>query len=272
VEQGAAAPVHLEAGGHQMSIMADTIVWLSDPDNYVGPGSIPERILEHLDYTIRAVGLAALIGVPAGYYIGHTGRGRVWIVALSGAARALPTFGLMLYLIVLIGMAGREWASLVALTLLAIPPLMAGAYSGIGQIDPAVIDAARAQGMTEWQVLARVEVPLSLPLVVGGLRSAVLQVVATATLVAYVGLGGLGFDIIQGIPLRRFDQVVGAAIVIVLLAVVLDSLLASLVRLVTPRGVRQGRVSDVRARTNGSRVNPAGKPPVSPQERTHEKV
>ncbi len=255
-----------------MSIMNETIAWLSDPNNYVGSGSIPERILEHLDYTIRAVGLAAIIAIPAGYYIGHTGRGKVWIVGLGGAARALPTFGLMLYLIVLVGMAGREWAALIALTLLAIPPLMAGAYSGIGQIDSRVIDAARAQGMTEWQILGRVEAPLSLPLVVGGLRSAVLQVVATATLVAYVGLGGLGFDIIQGIPLRRFDQVVGAAIIIVLLALVLDGVLAALTRLVTPRGVRQGRGSDVRARTNGSRPNLAGKRPVSPLERTHEKV
>jgi osmoprotectant transport system permease protein len=102
--------------------------------------------------------------------------------------------------------------------------------------------------MKEWQILLTVEVPLSLPLVFGGLRGAVLQVVATATLVAYVGLGGLGYEIIQGIPLRRFDQTIGAALVIVALALALDAVLALATKLVTPRGVRVGRLEDVRAR------------------------
>jgi osmoprotectant transport system permease protein len=255
-----------------MSIVQETIHWLTDPSNYQGEGSIPERIMEHLDYTARAVGLAALVAIPAGYYIGHTGRGKVWIVGVSGAARALPTFGLMLYLVLVLGVTQRVWAALIGLIILAIPPLLAGAYAGIGQIDPKAIDAARAQGMTEWQILLRVEIPLSLPLLVGGVRGAVLQVVATVTLISYVGLGGLGFDLIQGIPLRRFDQVVGAAVLIVVLALVLDGLLAALARLVTPAGVRQGRVSDIRARTNGSAPVLTGSLPVSLQENTHEKV
>lgn len=255
-----------------MSVIQETITWLTDSANYEGQGSIPQRIIEHLDFTFRAVGLAAFIAIPAGYYIGHTGRGKVWLVGISGAARALPTFGLMLYLVLVLGVTQRVWAALIGLIILAIPPLLAGAYSGVGQIDPKAIDAARAQGMTEWQILFRVEIPLSLPLVVGGLRGAVLQVVATVTLIAYVGLGGLGFDLIQGIPLRRFDQVVGAAVLIVILALLLDGLLAALARFVTPRGVRQGRVSDVRARTNGSGSSSTGPVPVTHQENTHEKV
>jgi osmoprotectant transport system permease protein len=255
-----------------MSVIEETIVWLTDSANYEGQGSIPQRIIEHLDFTIRAVGVAALIAIPAGYYIGHTGRGKVWLVGVSGAARALPTFGLMLYLVLVLGVSQRVWAALIGLIILAIPPLLAGAYSGIGQIDPKAIDAARAQGMTEWQILFRVEIPLSLPLLVGGIRGAVLQVVATVTLIAYVGLGGLGFDLIQGIPLRRFDQVVGAAVLIVILALLLDGLLAALARFVTPRGVRQGRVSDVRARTNGSGPSSTGPVPTTHRENTHEKV
>lgn len=255
-----------------MSVIEETIVWLTDSANYEGQGSIPQRIIEHLDFTIRAVGVAALIAIPAGYYIGHTGRGKVWLVGVSGAARALPTFGLMLYLVLVLGVSQRVWAALIGLIILAIPPLLAGAYSGIGQIDPKAIDAARAQGMTEWQILFRVEIPLSLPLLVGGIRGAVLQVVATVTLIAYVGLGGLGFDLIQGIPLRRFDQVVGAAVLIVILALLLDGLLAALARFVTPRGVRQGRVSDVRARTNGSGPSSTGPAPTTHRENTHEKV
>lgn len=231
-----------------MDIFVQAWVWLSDPINWSGSGSIPQRIAEHLGYTAVAVGLAVLIAVPSGYAIGHTGRGRVFAVGTAGAARALPTFGLMLYLVLIVGVSERASAATVALVLLAIPPLLAGAYSGVDQIDRSTLDAARAQGMTEWQILFRVELPLSLPLLIGGLRGATLQVVATVTLIAYVGLGGLGYEIIQGIPLRRLDQMVAAALLIIVVAVALDGLLALLTRIVTPVGVRSGRGSDVRAR------------------------
>ena len=231
-----------------MDFFIDGIMWLLDPDQYTGAGSLPQRTGEHLYFTALAVAIAMVVAIPGGYFVGHTGRGMVWLVGLAGAARALPSFGLILLFVLLLGVSGRHLAAFVALALLGIPPLLAGAYSGISQIPRGVIDAARAVGMTEWQILLRVEIPLSLPLVLGGLRAAVLQIVATATLVAYVGLGGLGYDIIQGIPLRRFDQTVGAALAIVVLALVLDGLLALATRLGTPRGVRVGRLADVRAR------------------------
>jgi len=231
-----------------VDIFADAWVWLTAAENWSGSGSIPQRTLEHLSYTAAAVAIAALIAVPLGYFIGHTGRGRVLAVGTAGAARALPTFGLMLYLVLVFGVSERATAATVSLVLLAIPPLLAGAYAGVDQIDRATIDAAKAQGMTGWQILARVEIPLSLPLLIGGLRGATLQVVATVTLIAYVGLGGLGYEIIQGIPLRRLDQMVGAAVLIIALALLLDGLLALLTRIVTPRGVVTGRGSDVRAR------------------------
>lgn len=231
-----------------MNVFADALAWLVSAENYTADGSIPQRIAEHLWFTAVAVGSAALIAVPLGYFIGHTGKGRIWVVGSAGAARALPTFGLLLYLVLVLGVSQRTPAAIIALVLLAIPPLLAGAYAGIDQIDRSTLDAATAQGMTSWQLLRRVEIPLSLPLVIGGLRGATLQVVATVTLVAYVGLGGLGFDIIQGIPLRRFDQMVGSALLIVVLALALDGALAFLARVVTPEGVRSGRGADVRAR------------------------
>lgn len=231
-----------------MNVFADALAWLVSAENYTADGSIPQRIAEHLWFTAVAVGSAALIAVPLGYFIGHTGKGRIWVVGSAGAARALPTFGLLLYLVLVMGVSQRTPAAIIALVLLAIPPLLAGAYAGIDQIDRSTLDAATAQGMTSWQLLRRVEIPLSLPLVIGGLRGAALQVVATVTLVAYVGLGGLGFDIIQGIPLRRFDQMVGSALLIVVLALALDGALAFLARVVTPEGVRSGRGTDVRAR------------------------
>lgn len=231
-----------------MNVFADALAWLVSAENYTADGSIPQRIAEHLWFTAVAVGSAALIAVPLGYFIGHTGKGRIWVVGSAGAARALPTFGLLLYLVLVMGVSQLTPAAIIALVLLAIPPLLAGAYAGIDQIDRSTLDAATAQGMTSWQLLRRVEIPLSLPLVIGGLRGATLQVVATVTLVAYVGLGGLGFDIIQGIPLRRFDQMVGSALLIVVLALALDAALAFLARVVTPEGVRSGRGTDVRAR------------------------
>lgn len=230
-----------------MNVFADALAWLVSAENYTADGSIPQRIAEHLWFTAVAVGSAALLAVPLGYFIGHTGKGRIWVVGSAGAARALPTFGLLLYLALVMGVSQLTPAAIIALVLLAIPPLLAGAYAGIDQIDRSTLDAATAQGMTSWQLLRRVEIPLSLPLVIGGLRGATLQVVATVTLVAYVGLGGLGFDIIQGIPLRRFDQMVGSALLIVVLALALDAALAFLARVVTPEGVRSGRGTDVRA-------------------------
>ena len=237
-----------------MELFIDAWLWLIDPENYTSEGSVIQRSLEHLAYTSIVVVLAAAIAIPLGLFIGHTGRGRRWAVGVAGAARALPTFGLLLYLVLLLGVERRALAAVIALVLLAIPPLLAGAYTGVDQIDRRTLDAARAQGMTGWQVLWRVEVPLALPLMVGGLRSAVLQVVATVTLIAYVGLGGLGYDIIQGIPLRRFDQMIGSALVIVLLALALDALFAALTRFVTPTGVRKAGGADIRAREGTRRA------------------
>jgi osmoprotectant transport system permease protein len=237
-----------------MDVFSEAWQWLVDPGNYLGEGSLPQRSLEHLGYTLWVMAVASLIAIPLGFYIGHTGRGRGWAVGITGAARALPTFGLLLYLVVVLGVERREIAAVIALVLLAIPPLLAGAYSGVDQIDRRVLDAARAQGMTGWQLLLRVEFPLALPLVVGGIRNAVLQVVATVTLIAYVGLGGLGYDIIQGIPLRRFDQMIGSALAIVVIAIVLDALFALLTRVVTPVGVRKAGGEDIRAREGSRRL------------------
>ena len=191
-----------------------------------------------LFYTVvSAVSIAAVIAIPLGWLIGHTGRGREIAVALSGAARALPSLGLVVLLVLLLGVVHKTEAAVVAFVLLAIPSILAGAYAGFEAIDRTVIDAGRAVGMTEWQVLWKVEVPLGLPLLIGGLRSATLQVVATVTIAAYVGLGGLGFFIIQGIQIRSFPQILGASLIVVALALALDGLFALLQRLVVPRGV-----------------------------------
>jgi osmoprotectant transport system permease protein len=170
------------------------------------------------------VAIASAIAIPLGLWIGHTGRLRGLAIALTGALRALPTLGLLTLVVIWrgIGLAPPT----VALVVLAIPPLLAGAYAGLEAVDAATVDAARAIGMTEWQVLGKVEVPLALPLILGGLRAAVLQVVATATIAAYIGLGGLGRYLIDGLAVRDYPQMAAGSVVIVVLALVLDGAFA----------------------------------------------
>ena len=204
-----------------MNLFADALAWLFSPERLQGQYALPVLLGQHLLYTVISVAVAAAIALPAGWLIGHTGRGREIAVAISGAARAVPSFGL-----------------LVLLVLLAIPSLLAGAYTGFEAIDRRTVDAARAVGMTEWQIFTKVELPLGMPLLVGGIRSALLQVIATVTIGAYVNLGGLGWPIIQGIPLRRFDQVLAGALLVAVLALIVDLLLAVLQRAVVPAGIR----------------------------------
>lgn len=229
-----------------MNLFAEAIAWIVEPANWSGAGSIPLRIGEHLLYTVLAVVGAALIAIPLGWLIGHTGKGREIAVGISGAARALPSFGLLFLFVMIGGVLLRGPSAVLVLMLLAIPPILAGAYAGLEVIDRRVIDAARSMGMTENQILWRVEVPLGLPLLMGGLRSATLQVVATAVLAAFVNLGGLGLPIVEGIALRDYDRMLGAALIIIALALLLDALFAVLERFSVPRGVRAHRAPDVR--------------------------
>lgn len=220
-----------------MNTFLEAFAWIFSPDRLTGSLPLPLAIWQHLAFTFGSVAIAAIIAIPLGWLIGHTGRGREVAVALSGAARAIPSFGLVVLLVLVIGVLHKTEAAVIAFVLLAIPAILAGAYAGFEAIDRPILDAGRAVGMTEWQVFWKIEVPLGLPLLIGGLRSATLQVVATVTIAAYVGLGGLGFYILQGIPLRRFDQILGASLLVVALALVLDGVFALLQRFVVPRGV-----------------------------------
>jgi len=221
-----------------MNLFAEAFAWMFAPAQWTGNYALPKLLAEHLALTAISVLIAAAIALPLGWLIGHTGKGRELAVAVSGAARAIPSFGLMVLLVLLLGVLRIPEAAVITFVLLAIPSLLAGAYTGLEAIDRRVIDAAKAMGMTGWQVFWKVEVRLGLPLLVGGIRSALLQVIATVTIAAYVNLGGLGWPIIQGIPLRRFDQVLGGAIIVAALALLVDLLLATAQRAAVPAGLR----------------------------------
>lgn len=226
----------MDQGGGPVTFLLDALLWIADPARWPGPGGILQRLLEHLGYTALGVLLAAIIAVPLGLWVGHTGRCRGFAVTLSGAARALPTLGLVTLCGLMIGIG--LLAPTLAFVVLAVPSLLAGAYSAIESVNRHTIDAARAQGMTEWQILTQVELPLGLPLLMTGIRSATLQVIATAMLAAYIGNGGLGRYIFLGLKTQDYPQMLAGSLLVIALALAVDLALLALQRVSQPRGTR----------------------------------
>jgi osmoprotectant transport system permease protein len=220
--------------------------WLFDPAHWTGPTGIPQRLVEHLGYTALTLVIALVIAVPIGAWIGHTGKGGFLVVGLANGLRALPTLGLLVLLVgaVGIGLLGP----LVALVVLAVPPILAGTYAGVRNVDGAVVDAALGMGMRGRDVLFQVELPNALPLILGGVRSSVLQVISTATIAAYVALGGLGRFIIDGLSVRDFGQMIGGSLLVSVLAIVADLLLAGLQKLLVSPGLRAAPAQSGRRR------------------------
>ena len=228
-----------------MNLFLDALAWLADPANWSGPGSIPQRIAEHLWVSLVVLAIAAAIALPLGAAVGHTGRGRELAVRISGGLRALPTLGVLTLFGTWIGIGLA--APILALVILAIPPLLAGAYAGFESVDRRTIDAARAMGMREGQIVGTVELPLGMPILVGGIRSATLQIIATATLAAFIADDGLGRFIFEGLKTRDYPQMLGGSILVILLALVIDGCFAITQRLVVPAGVRATRSPELRS-------------------------
>ncbi len=233
------------------------VIWdyLGNSAHWSGPEGVPARVLEHLEYTFLALAFVCLIALPLGLFVGHTGRGSVAIAGTANALRALPDFGLLVYVVLLISgrlPAGLAYLlpSVLVLVILGIPAVLSATYAGIQAVDPAARDAAKGMGMTGSQVLWRVEVPNALPLILSGVRSSMLQIVATATIAAYVSLGGLGRFIIDGQSQRDYSQMAAGAVLVGLLAIVLDLIVAGIQRVVVSPGVTG------RFRTAGPRRRP----------------
>ncbi|MFJ4207046.1 ABC transporter permease [Paenarthrobacter sp. NPDC089675] len=238
------------------NVFTDTFAWLADPKHWSGSGGIPTRLLEHLQYSGLVLIIAAVIAVPLGLFIGHTGRGKVIAVAVAGALRALPTLGLLVLFALLAGsgLMPPVWA----LVILTVPPLLAGTYAGISSVDPAVVDGARAVGMTELQILFRVELPNGLQVMFGGIRTAVLQVIATVSVVAYLPLGGLGRYLFDGLVLQDFPRMLGGSLLIAALAIAVDLILAAVQRLVLSPGLAPDSRRRRKASDGSKTTAPAG--------------
>jgi osmoprotectant transport system permease protein len=215
--------------------------WITAGANWHGSDSIPHQVLAHLGYSGLSLLIAALIALPVGVLIGHRGgRSAVAVSNVANAWRSIPTLGFLILLAVFLGFSALTW--LLPLVALAIPPILINACEGVTGVDPGVRDAARGAGMTTWQQITQVEVPIALPLILVGLRTSAIFVVATATIAAEIGLGGLGRFIIDGLASNEYGPVAGGALLVVILAICVLVLFAGISRLVVPAGLRkQGR-------------------------------
>ncbi|KUM76316.1 ABC transporter permease [Streptomyces curacoi] len=220
-----------------MNVLNYIGAFFDDSAHWQGYDGIPTRFAEHLQYTLTALGIAAAVGLPIGLLTGHTGRGGNALAMIATAARALPSFGLMVLLFILLGLGMTP--VMVPLVVLAIPPILVTTYEAMRSVDPAPVDAARGMGMAETQILFRVELPMALPLILSGLRSAAIQIVSTATIAAYVSFGGLGRYIIDGLYQRDYEKVVGGATLVAGLALATLAVFWLLGRLAVSPGVRR---------------------------------
>ncbi|MFC9059233.1 ABC transporter permease [Streptomyces sp. NPDC057074] len=211
--------------------------WLTDPAHWPGENGITHRLVQHLVLTVVCLVVSCLIALPVALVLGHLGRGGALAVNISNVGRAVPTFAvLVLLLLTPVGRWG-EGPTVVALVLFAVPPLLTNAYVGMREVDRGVVQAARGMGMTGRQMLFHVELPLSLPMVMNGVRIAAVQLVATATIAALAGGGGLGRIITAGFNLASTPQVVAGAVLVAAFALVVEGLFELAERL-SPRWAR----------------------------------
>lgn len=222
-----------------MNYLTQALRIIGDPANWAQATGIGQRLMDHVAYSAVAVIIATVIAVPVGLWLGHTRRLATTVVAAAGALRALPSLGLLTWLTLELSFGVRlpVIPALVVLVILAIPPVLASTTSGVAQLPREVIDSARASGFAESHIVTAVELPLAAPTIIGGIRSASVQVIATATIVAYIGLSGLGRYLIDGLALQDYPQMLVGALLVAAVALVADIALAVCQKLAQPKGL-----------------------------------
>ncbi|MFF2958655.1 ABC transporter permease [Streptomyces sp. NPDC057963] len=217
-----------------MGVLGEAWAWLTDGANWTGEAGAAHRLAEHLYVSGVALALACAVALPVALYLGHIGKGGALAVNISNAGRAVPVFAVLaLFMVSPLRNAGYV-PTITALVLFAVPPLLTNAYVGMTEVDRAVAEAARGMGMSGGQLFVRVELPLAYPMIMTGLRSAAVQVVATATIAAMVGQGGLGRIITAGFNTYNTPQVVAGALLVAVLALLVEAVLVGLDRLLSP--------------------------------------
>jgi osmoprotectant transport system permease protein len=228
-----------------MHAFGELVRWFSDGQHWSGPGGVPIRVLEHVEISAAGVALALLVAIPVGLLIGHRHRGQFVAVSIANLGRAIPSFAILSIVFqLMLHYVGRRafgfWPTVISLFLLAVPPILTNTYVGVEGVDRDTVEAARGMGMTGGQILSRLEVPLAIPLMIAGIRTAAVQVVATATLAALIAGGGLGRYIIDGFAQGDTPQVLAGAVLVAVLAIVTEVGFGVLERAVSPRTSSQG--------------------------------
>lgn len=222
-----------------MAFLGDALTWFTTAANWWGSDGMVHRLQEHVGMSAAALATAMVIALPLGLVLGHTGRGGPLAVNLSNLGRAVPSFAIIVLMASVVGIGAKP--AYIALVALAVPPMVTNTYTAIRGVDRDVREAAEGMGLTGRQVLARVEIPMGLPLMMAGIRTSAVQVVATATLAALVGWGGLGRYIIDGLATRDFQEVFAGALLVAVLSLLVEIGLSVLQRVVVPTGL-QGRL------------------------------
>lgn len=235
-----------------MEFFGEVVAWFSDPANLSGADGLPARLGEHLILSVIPLVVAGAVALPLGSWIGHTGRAANLIINVANVGRAIPSLAILAVATMLlqaflvdIGLrrSSSEIATMIAMIALAIPPILTNTFVGISEVDDDLVEAGRGMGMREGQILRGVELPVALPVILVGIRTAAVQVVATATLGAVFGTGGLGRYIIDGIAQRRFEEVFAGAIAVAILSILTELLFEAIQRRVTSPGLRGGLIA-----------------------------
>ena len=224
-----------------MSFIGQVVQWFLDPAHWQGDAGIVHRTYEHVLMSGLSVLTAAMIALPVGIAIGHFGRGGILAINVSNIGRAVPSFAVLVIAVELFGIGALP--AFIALVALAIPPMVTNSYIGMREVDQDVREAARGMGMRERAVLLRVELPIALPLIMAGIRTSAVNVVATATLAALVAWGGLGRFIVDGLGLQDYPMLFAGAVMVALLSLIVEFSLAGVQRLSTPAGLRASKSS-----------------------------
>jgi osmoprotectant transport system permease protein len=219
-----------------MNFANQVLQWFLNGAHWQGDGGIPHRTFEHLAMSGAAVLAASLVALPVGIAIGHFGRGGILAINISNIGRAVPSFAVLVIAVELFGIGALP--AFIALVALAIPPMVTNSYIGMREVDADVREAARGMGMRERAVLLRVELPIALPLIMAGIRTSAVNVVATATLAALVAWGGLGRFIVDGFGLQDYPMMFAGAILVAILSLIVEFSMAGIQRLTTPAGLR----------------------------------
>ena len=219
-----------------MSFLVSVWQWFADPSHWSGPEGIPQRLLEHVQLSAESVAVGAVIALPIGIALGHYGRFGNLAINISNVGRAIPSFGLLVIAFQAWGLG--DLPIIVSLAALAIPPMVTNSYVALSEVDPDIKEAARGMGYRELTQLLRVELPLAVPLVMAGIRTSAVQVVATATLAAIIAGGGFGRYVIDGIAQQNYQMMFAGALLVALLAIATELSLSGLERLLVPRGLR----------------------------------